>query len=1073
MAALPDESFGQQLRRMRESVLMYEDWNKVSLTQEHLWTCLGLRGDYKSVARWENDSAVPKRDVLLLLVRFFAGMPGCLETHAAAQQWAEKINLSLEPGQLSLAFTVPTDDEGVELGIWEELWKAKQAALRRLLEAPPPSTLTMEQRSAYLYLLTKAYGQWAGKGIYVPQEAEELRRAPEPPAGGRGPRRSYDAALRSYDYVYEQAGMQRRERLQTGLLDWFLEKRHLALLAVPGCGKSTALEEMAGELAVRQLRATAAEDRLPVLISLGDYSDGSRSVAEWLSVGAREALRRALVGWSGLDQVQAEADAEEEIRRSYEPLADHLDGLRDRGKLFLLVDGLNELPGGADGFLRPSVNKFVAEARQSGNLVAVACRRDDYRSAIGDLHRIELLPFDDERIHQAVLGHVGEEESKAEATRVWEQLVRPENSRLREVLAIPLYVEVFSKSLERDGTGHYCLPANRGELLDRFARTLLARERERAVQAGRAIPDLLVLHAALAEMAYGMRAELGSHGSTRELSDVHALLVRALIGQFGAPNDCLNLASGGLISLDRTNGKISFWKEPIEEVFAARHLLARFADGYLDECQALWRVPLKRGDPRLADDRTAGEAPPYPNTDGAWEQTTILAAGLAGSAERRASADKFVQAVLAVNPWLAGRCIHEGGAQVSDAVRAQVQQTLLDVLQDRDYSVRVRVPCGVLLGELGDQRFHGKELFCLPREELLGFIRVPAGPFIMGSDQKTVDRWNDVAEKAIKISGLYNGELYGRKQELPDAYLIARYPVTNAQFRCFVEDEDGGYPRWDMDYRSQDWTSDGLKWVLGDHWSDALEAAWRDAHRRGLYKDWDDEDNFIENGVKPHLRRLRKDGPAAEYWSNPDYNPPNQPVVGVTWYEAVAYANWLHRKLLQAEQCPPELRRLLENGLRVRLPSEPEWEKAARGGLKIPGHDGGFVDNPQARREWSWEGDWDSDRCNTAEGAEAVRWLSPAGMFPDGASPYGCLDMIGTVWEWTRSRYASYPYPADEAGRRDREDPENIGSPVLRGGSWGSNRRNARCAVRGRHVPAIMYNYLGLRLVVSLSASGS
>jgi len=129
------------------------------------------------------------------------------------------------------------------------------------------------------------------------------------------------------------------------------------------------------------------------------------------------------------------------------------------------------------------------------------------------------------------------------------------------------------------------------------------------------------------------------------------------------------------------------------------------------------------------------------------------------------------------------------------------------------------------------------------------------------------------------------------------------------------------------------------------------------------------------------------------------------------------------------------------------------------------------VDNPQARREWSWEGDWDSDRCNTAEGAEAVRWLSPAGMFPDGASPYGCLDMIGTVWEWTRSRYASYPYPADEAGRRDREDPENIGSPVLRGGSWGSNQRNARCAVRNRNNPDNMNNNIGLRLVVSITPS--
>ena len=268
-----------------------------------------------------------------------------------------------------------------------------------------------------------------------------------------------------------------------------------------------------------------------------------------------------------------------------------------------------------------------------------------------------------------------------------------------------------------------------------------------------------------------------------------------------------------------------------------------------------------------------------------------------------------------------------------------------------------------------------------------------------------------------------------------------------------------------MDYRAQDWTADGLKWVLGDRWSEALDKRWRYAHQRGFYEKWEDEDDFIENGVKPHLRRLRKDGPAAEYWANPDYNPPNQPIVGLTWYEAAAYANWLHRKLVSAEQCPAELRTLLAGRLRVQLASEPEWEKAARGGLR---------DNPQPRRQWPWGDDWDDSKCNTAGGDDPVQWLSPVGMYPGGRSPYGCQDMVGNVWEWTRSRYEeSYPYPADEAGRRDREDPENIGLPVLRGGSWDYALRDARCAVRSTSYPGCLGSDLGLRLVVSLSDSGS
>jgi len=118
----------------------------------------------------------------------------------------------------------------------------------------------------------------------------------------------------------------------------------------------------------------------------------------------------------------------------------------------------------------------------------------------------------------------------------------------------------------------------------------------------------------------------------------------------------------------------------------------------------------------------------------------------------------------------------------------------------------------------------------------------------------------------------------------------------------------------------------------------------------------------------------------------------DHPVVNVSWHDAVAYCNWL------AEV----------TGKPYRLPSEAEWEKGARG------TDG---------RIYPWGNRWDAKRCNTGESGK--EGTTPVGAYPEGASPYGLLDMAGNVWEWTRSVYKSYPYDPDD-GREDLQ-AERIG----------------------------------------------
>jgi formylglycine-generating enzyme required for sulfatase activity len=118
-----------------------------------------------------------------------------------------------------------------------------------------------------------------------------------------------------------------------------------------------------------------------------------------------------------------------------------------------------------------------------------------------------------------------------------------------------------------------------------------------------------------------------------------------------------------------------------------------------------------------------------------------------------------------------------------------------------------------------------------------------------------------------------------------------------------------------------------------------------------------------------------------------------RPVVGVDWYDACAYAAWARR----------------------RLPTEAEWEKAARG------TDG---------RCGPWGNAWDGRKCNSLDGGKHT--VADVGSYPQGASPYGCLDMAGNVWEWTSSTNRPYPYdPMD-----GRDSASGSGFLVLRGGSW-------------------------------------
>ncbi len=153
----------------------------------------------------------------------------------------------------------------------------------------------------------------------------------------------------------------------------------------------------------------------------------------------------------------------------------------------------------------------------------------------------------------------------------------------------------------------------------------------------------------------------------------------------------------------------------------------------------------------------------------------------------------------------------------------------------------------------------------------------------------------------------------------------------------------------------------------------------------------------------------------------------NHPQVGVSWYEAFAFCRWLTRKL----------------GFEVRLPSEREWEKAARG---------------TDARAYPWGDEYEASRCNGLE--SEIGSTSAVGAFPTGASPYGVLDMSGNVWEWCADEI-ELPWAEDELGL------------VLRGGGWGYPAEYLRAAYRNRRHAANRWTGVGFRVSAAPASLGS
>lgn len=237
------------------------------------------------------------------------------------------------------------------------------------------------------------------------------------------------------------------------------------------------------------------------------------------------------------------------------------------------------------------------------------------------------------------------------------------------------------------------------------------------------------------------------------------------------------------------------------------------------------------------------------------------------------------------------------------------------------------------------------------------------------------------------------------------SFWIAKYPVTVQQYRYFME--EGGYSN------RKYWTERGWQW------------------KTVLFP------NLEESGGKERTNPY--------WWDVAHFTDNNQPVIGVVWYEAMAFAGWLNEQL--ASSLPAQYQ--------VRLPTEAEWEAAAT-------YD---EDEPAERTTYPWGNTpqpssryADFGKDGTTHGAD------PVGNHPKGAASCGAQNMAGSVWEWTASLEQQYPsgsgLPVSDATKDARIS--------LRGGSFAVAATEVRGSARSDCAPGD-YAFNGFRLVIAPS----
>lgn len=792
------------------------------------------------------------------------------------------------------------------------------------------------------------------------------------------------------------------------VLQLVIQNQRIVIKGDPGSGKSTFVNFITYCLSTQNTKRLlhwekSDADVLPVIVVLRDFVKSFKKLPE-------QAEPRHL--WDFIEKRLKSQN----LSASSKPIQ----RLLEAGKVIVFLDGLDEVSATTQRvFMRDAVHTFVN--RYPKNRFVVTCRVLSYTPPTVDgeqdlrltgFPEFELAPFDDKKIENFIdawyrelinLGVVTPEMANDLNTGLKSAVRSPELSKLAPN---PLLLTVMAVVNTHKGR----LPDVRALLYKETVEILLwqweqaskgqdaARLRQLLLEADCSDADL---EQVIWKLAYEAHAQTNYEDDEEPLAGISEINLQKSLAAINKGN--LNWAAdvietmkmrAGLL-LERDNNVFTFPHRSFQEFLAGTYLESM--DDFvlrakeLADNQLLWRQVILWAVSRRVYIRGSLDGP------------LALIAELCPS--RPLHDEKDWSKV-----WLAGDILLEVGlnraerSELGRELLPRVQIRLVELLEGSHLTSRERAEAGNTLAKLGDTRPGVTSDFV--------FCAIPAGKFLMGSKKREMSS---------------RGSEYPQiKYNIPYNYFMSRYPITNAQFDLFVK-------------------ADGYK--LEEYWDAAKNAGY-----------------WSKDGFKGRYDNEARNAPLS--FTVP-FNLPNHPVVGVSWYEAVAFCKWLTTKLRDTSyeiRCydkekgvyaDDNLKLLIVNRkFEIRLPTEAEWERAARG-YPLPEGEGRV-------RAFPWGDEITTDHANYR--GTNINVTSAVGAFPLGMNDYGLLDMSGNVLEWCSTEWQEN---YEDYLKKENNSLEGNVVRVLRGGFYRYEGRNLRCAWRYGYDPFNLSDNFGFRVVVA------
>ena len=764
-----------------------------------------------------------------------------------------------------------------------------------------------------------------------------------------------------------------RERRAIKLNEVLALGPRLTVIGGPGSGKSTVLQHVAWTLATALVRddpalattqlglalAANATLPLPIFLPLSAYALQRRKFE-----AAHDPRDRTLAGFISYYLIEQQSE--------FNLPKDFFVRLLNSGRgVMILLDGLDEVPDEAERVnVRAAIEKLVTGRDQMQ--VIVTCRTAAYKERTtlgGDFREIQVKPLNAEHITALVrqaYTAVYPDDELSRTAKTEELLTGIDNleaeRRRRSGKNTPRLIDspLLVRMLLVVHLSERRMPQHRAELYMRTTENMLWPEygldEEAGERIGRLVGDRPETHREVVQhLAFAMHQRGEQQGRDLDEDDVRRVLNQR--PEF-APliEDFLRLTRLRGTLLEEQMRLYRFIHLAFQEYLAARYL-----------------AEVKRDIGIIAQFFEAG-----PILESWWRETALLVVGYL-SMTALSTAQNFVRRLAGIDANASARLALPPDLQLAtveiattaclewleddQALRTALTKRIVTLFDDQrlmnEAKPVLRAAAGVALGQLGDPRPGVGVKAGLPD---LDWVPIAAGPFVMGGD------------------GQFDGKPQFTCTLIRQPYRLSRYPITVAQYRCFVEAKGYQTEKW--------WT----------------KAGWR----------WRKQKNIT--------------GPR-EFGSV--FETPNHPQTGVSWYEAVAFCAWCTQRM----------------GLRVRLPSEAEWERAAR-------HTDGRI--------YPWLGEFEPMRCNMVD--NGIGSTAAVGSFPGGNAACGAADMSGNVWEWCSTQWLG-----DYVGYTDKVDDDLAGEArrTLRGGAFVGFGNFVRCACRNLYTPDYGSDGVGFRVVSS------